>query len=182
MSVDGTDFRTKGEVLPNGKPDKRYYSHKFKGPAYRYEVAICIRTSSIVWVSGPYFPGQWNDLLIFRDALIHMLGPGERVEADDGYMGECPAKCVCPGGMSTRRDQGRLRARVRNRHETLNERLKNFQCIDTRFRHGGVKHGYCTHAACVLTQLSIQSGEPLMDMREYDDTLSDAQVEALFGL
>ena len=34
----------------------------------------------------------------------------------------------------------------------------------------------------VLTQLSMESGEPMIDMREYDDTLTDADVTYLYGV
>jgi len=67
VSVDGTDFRCRGRKLLSGKPDKHYYTPKFKGPGYRYEVALCIRTSDIVWIAGPYLPGVYNDLMIFRN-------------------------------------------------------------------------------------------------------------------
>ena len=37
------------------------------------------------------FPaGKYSDITNFRDSLITFLGPGERVEADDGYIGEAP--------------------------------------------------------------------------------------------
>ena len=47
VSVDGTDFR----IAEQGK---RFYSHKFKKSGLRYDVAICIKSGDIVWVSGPY--------------------------------------------------------------------------------------------------------------------------------
>ena len=61
-----------------------------------------MRTTDIVWISGPHFPGTGgsNDLSIFRKALIHMLDPGERVEADDGYAAECPGKTKTPNGIT----------------------------------------------------------------------------------
>ena len=70
-----------GKVLFNGKPDKRYYSKKFDGPGLRYEIGLAIRSSAIVWIAGSYLPGQWNDIMIFRDGLMGFLEPGERVEA-----------------------------------------------------------------------------------------------------
>ena len=49
-----------------------------------YAVAVCLKTSDIVWASGPHFPGLYNYLQIFCEALIHMLNDGERVKADKG--------------------------------------------------------------------------------------------------
>ena len=45
---------------------------------------MCLKTSDIVCASGPHFPGLYNDLQIFCEALIHMLNDGERVKADKG--------------------------------------------------------------------------------------------------
>lgn len=101
ISVDGTDcpiqkrwsWETGRKVL-----DKRFYSHKFNGHGLRYEVAISILNSDIVWIAGPYMPGKFNDLMIFRDGLRQELDQGERCEADDGYRGDFPKYCKCPSG------------------------------------------------------------------------------------
>ena len=57
ITVDGTDFRIQEPIPFNPK----WYSHKFKGPGLRYEVAICIKTGCIVWVIGPFPAGEWPD-------------------------------------------------------------------------------------------------------------------------
>ena len=62
----------------------------------RYEVCICILTGDIVWINGPYQCGTWPDISIFRDSLKSFLAPNERVEADDGYIGEAPENVKCP--------------------------------------------------------------------------------------
>lgn len=61
-SVDGVDFRVKGKKLMSGKPDKRYYSFKFKGPALRYLIAMSVHSTDMVYLDGPYLPGVYNDL------------------------------------------------------------------------------------------------------------------------
>ena len=63
--------------------NKALYSFKFRGPALRYEVAISLLSNDIVWINGPFCPGDWNDLEIFRLNLRDQLEPGERIEADD---------------------------------------------------------------------------------------------------
>jgi hypothetical protein len=182
VSVDGTDCPRKKIRLPNGKMDTRYWSFKFRDAGLRYEVAICILTSDIVSIAGPYMPGVWNDLMIFRDGLRGRLGLHERVEADDGYWGDSPRYCVCPNAYTTRTDQERMRKRLRLRHETVNKRLKQFRCLLVKFRHRTEQHAACFRSAAVLTQLAIEGGEELFDMREYDDRLSDADVARLYGL
>jgi len=82
--VDGTDFRIQQQV-PFWKG---WFSHKFKGPGLRYEVGLSIQTGYICWINGPFAPGAWNDLQIFRLKLKTLLPPGEKVETDDGYCGD----------------------------------------------------------------------------------------------
>ena len=40
--------------------------------------------------------GAWADITIFRHALKHHPDKNERVEADDGYIGEAPGKVKYP--------------------------------------------------------------------------------------
>ena len=182
-SVDGADFRIKGKKRVDGKPDERYYSYKFKGPGLRYLVALSIRSSDIVFVAGPYSPGVSNDLTIFRECgIMDEMEQFEKVEADDGYMGECPGYCICPGYHSAREDQARLRGRVRMRHEKINKRMKNFTCLLERFRHSATKHSACFRAVAVLTQLAIECGEEMINMEEYDDRLTDNQIRTIYGV
>ena len=81
LSVDGTDFRL---VIGWSKP---FYDYKFKRSGYRYEVGLCIKTGNICWWNGPYQPGDWNDQMIFKDALAKNLEVGERCETDHGCRG-----------------------------------------------------------------------------------------------
>jgi len=53
--------------------NKALYSFKFRGPALRYEVAISLLSNDIVWINGPFLPGDWNDLEIFRLNLLKQL-------------------------------------------------------------------------------------------------------------
>jgi hypothetical protein len=68
LSVDGTDFRL---AMGWSKP---YYSYKFKRSGYRYKVSLCIKTGNICWWNGPYKSGDWNDEMIFKDALAKKVG------------------------------------------------------------------------------------------------------------
>ncbi len=66
MSIDGTDF----QIQEKGK---KFYSFKFKKSALRYEVALCILTGDICWISSPYAPGIWNNLDVFHFLWQHFL-------------------------------------------------------------------------------------------------------------
>jgi hypothetical protein len=60
--------------------------------------------------------------------------------------------------------QGRMRAC----HETLNWRLKNWGILSQVYRHDIMRHGYVFRACAVVTQLTIENGEPLFEV-EYED-------------
>ena len=57
LTVDGVNF-TINE--PRGKDTgARWYDHKSHSAGIRYEVALDIRQSKILWINGPY-PGEKN--------------------------------------------------------------------------------------------------------------------------
>ena len=144
---------------------KGWYSHKLNGPGIRYEIGISLKKGHLVWVHGPFPCGEWPDVMIFRHCLKDFLDENERVEADDEYMGEEPVSCKMPGGFYSRsEDVGLWRQRLRSRHETANSRLKNFDILCQRYRHGLEDHAFIFRAVAVLTQLAIESGEPLFDL------------------
>jgi len=82
ICIDGTDVH----IAEPASQSSVWWSHKFNGPGIRYEVALCIKTSEIVWFRGP-FPCNFSDREIFDTFLAHQLLPGEGVEADSGYNG-----------------------------------------------------------------------------------------------
>ena len=116
---------------------------------------MCIQTGQIVWVNDPFPCGTWSDINIFRSGLKHMLEPGEKAEADNGYKGE-PHHIALPGGVNNR-DQTIARAR----HETVNRRFKQFGCLERVFRHNLEKHSSVFRAVAVITELSLENGQPL---------------------
>lgn len=127
-------------------------------------MGLSLRKGHIVWLNGPYECGMWNDLSIFRDSLISFLGEGERVEADDGYVGAEPDYCKTPGGACSKSEgveACKQRKLFRARHESVNARLKNFEVLNQKYRHSLYSHGDVFRAVAVLVQLSIENGEPL---------------------
>ena len=154
LTVDGTDYE--GPEL-----GRNWYSHKFKRSAVRYEIGLCILTGDICWVSGPYEAGAWPDIKIFRDSLMSHLEKGERVEADDGYIGEHPQWIKCPKGFANLEETEFVQQRCRNRQETVNKRLKQFGVLKQRYRHDLTMHGDIFRACAVLTQLAINDGDKL---------------------
>ena len=161
VTVDGTDF----QIAEHGR---KFYSHKFKKSGLRYEICVCIKTGKVVWLNGPYLWGQWNDIKIFWDSLIHCLGRYKQVEANDGYIGEAPRHVKCPRSFVNARNTERMQSIVRQRQETANKRFKMWSCLKQVYRHDIAKHGDVFRAVCVITQLTIMNGEPLFEV-EYDD-------------
>lgn len=62
VSLDGTDFR----IYEPTPFSKRWFSHKFKAAAIRYEIGISIGQGNIVWAAGGYPAGDWPDLKIAK--------------------------------------------------------------------------------------------------------------------
>ena len=61
-----------------------------------------------------------------------------------------------------------MQGRVRVRYETLNGRLKNWGILSQVFRHDIRRHRDDFRACAVITQLTIEHGEPLFVV-EYGD-------------
>lgn len=157
LSIDGTDFHC-------WNINRKFYTYKFKKSGLRYEVGIGIHCGDICWINGPYAPGMWNDGMIFGDALISELDPGERVEADDGYVGHAPQYVRCPACLNNPTARQSMQQRVRARQETCNKRLKQWKILREEYRHKLEDHSDVFCAIAVLTQLALESGEPLFEV------------------
>lgn len=58
--------------------------------------------------------------------------------------------------------------------------MNNFGCLVNQFQSTITKHSASFRTVAVLTQLSMSAGEPLMDVSDYNDTLSDAEIAEQF--
>ena len=139
-----------------------WYSYKLNRAGLRYEIALSIVGGDIIWANGPYPAGRWPDIKIFRHRLKHFMREGERAEADKGYRGE-PHHISVPDDCHNYK-QRNLKSVIRSRHETVNKRIKQFGCLSQRYRHSLQKHQNLFKAVIVLTQLSIENGEPLFEI------------------
>ncbi len=93
---------------------------------------MCIKTGNICWWNRPYKPGDWNDKMIYKDALVKNLEVRERCETDRGYRGSAPAKVKYPSGLLADPDPAvkEMAQRVRSRQETVNERFKIWRILN----------------------------------------------------
>lgn len=144
------------------QPSTGWCSHKFHEPGLPYELGIAIYDNRLVWINGPFQAAE-NDLSIMHkeDGLLSKIPAGKKVIADRGYRGEP----VC--SIRNPRDTAGVKAfkrRARARHESFNGRIKWFNILDTRFRHGIAKHQAVFEAVCVITQYEMENGHPLFDV------------------
>ncbi len=85
-----------------------------------------------------------------------MLVPRERVEADGGYRGD---ERVSDPQDSANLQQTFMKNAARARHETVNRRFKQFECMKS-FRHNKDLHVHFFDAVATITQIGIENGEP----------------------
>ena len=133
-----------------------------------YEVGMSILGGEICWISGPYQPGVHNDLEIFWTSLASHLDEYERVEADDGYIGEAPLWVKCPACVTIPQEQQEMMKRVWAQQETINRWFKQWQILKLVFRHDLRVHRDVFAVISVISQLAIQNGEALLSVY-YDD-------------
>ena len=96
------------------------------------------------------------------------LEPGERVEADDSFIGEAPLNVKCPKSIAEPEERKEMTQRVRSHHKTVNKRIKQWNILKAPFRHNLIQHRDVFAAVVVITQLVIENGEPLFEVHYYD--------------
>ena len=91
------------------------------------------------------------------------LEPNERVEADNGYLGEHPQHVKCPKGFANEEQTLFMQQRVRNQQESANNRFKFWGILKQLYRHDIVMHAEVFRAVVIICQLSIDAGEKLFE-------------------
>ena len=168
-SVDCSDFPFHQIRIPDvNRPGRLTFNkalHTPKGPSLRYEIATSILSSDFVHVSGPWMPGDWNDILIFRQGLVHKLGPNERVVSDKGLRGDAPDKVLHQGSVEIAGslDKTTWCKRIEGRFESGFNRIKRFKCLKQCKLKGTpeekvLKHEMMVISAVVLCQLEMELG------------------------
>ena len=163
-------------------PHSKWYSHKFNGAGFTYEVVVDVCDDKVLWIAGPK-PASTHDITFFRggqevsrnkkmneevwdkDSLYFRIPAKKRLIGDSGYKGE-PAKI----SVTSREHDDVTKnffARAKSRQETFNSRLKFFGVLGGCFRHGKQPnnkmelHKLCFEAVCVLVQYDMENGHPL---------------------
>ena len=103
-----------------------------------------------------------------QEALYFQLGEGKKCVGDSGYLGE-PDKIVVAKDEHSQEFREFL-DRVKNRQETFHWRLKAFNILGHRFRHGiGTDdrirlHKMAVEATVDIIQYDYVNGHPLFDV------------------
>ena len=143
LSVDCTDCKIpqKGHM---------FSSHKFAlRSGLRYEFAVGILSGDMKWINGPFPCGGFPDIKIFHASLLTCLDSFERIEADDGYVGESPLRAKVSGAvLSNPREAAAYQKRVQGCHETINARLKAYAILHSLYRRDITQHGLCLSSCC----------------------------------
>lgn len=147
-AVDAT--RCQIECPPGGAAvHKGYWSYKDHFYALKYEVGVSLgEHNRIVHVSTAY-RGAYADINISRDELIQKLPANERVLMDKGYQDDNEPRFLSP----VKERVGQVLDQVeldynqainlkRQIVERANKRIKDFESMRVRWRHG---HGHELH-------------------------------------
>jgi hypothetical protein len=162
VCVDGIHFK-----IPEPSPfSKDWKSHKLGGSALAYELVTCIMTGDIVGFNGPFPAGKWPDINIFRNKTKIMLGEMEMALGDLGYRGD--AKILTKYDARDRQHSYAMGC-ARDRHETINQRLRTWRVLKNDYRHNRHDHHYFFRAGCVLEQIKFENGSPPFQVHNYVD-------------
>jgi len=166
VTVDGVDFKTWEPKHPTLSQDKKMMSHKFRKAGWKYEIAIDVYESKVVWISGQHRGGK-SDWTIYLEGLCKLIPQGKKVIADRGYGSkETPnesAKVAIPNACDSK-ELANFKARARCRHETFNGRLKFFSSLNQTYRHEQSKHTFVFEAVVVIVQFQMDFGSPLFEV------------------
>jgi len=123
----------------------------------RYEVAVSLGASKIVWFAGGLPCGRYSDLALARSGFTDILNEGEKVLADKGYRdgGQFFITPFTNPGNLLEMNFNRQHKKVMARSESVNKRIKQFNVLH-QFRHEEQKHYTCFAAVINITQLDLR--------------------------
>ncbi len=152
-----------GTHAPQQEPrpwSTKWSSHKLgKSAGLNYEVGLSLRKPQLAWVYGPTPPGECNDLGVFRQKLKGEMAaklPGKKAFADSIYSPE--TEFISTRNKFDTWQVAELKNRALSRHESFNAKLKNFTCLNTKFRHGIENHKIAFEAVCAIVTYEIECG------------------------
>jgi hypothetical protein len=166
FTVDGMDYRVREKKHPTLSLNTNECSHKFKHGAVKYEIAIDVYHSKVVWINGPFRGGESNNN-IFGFALKAKVQQGKKVIADRGYGNKSSAedceKLSLPNPLDSK-ELNNFKSWTRLRQETFNGHLKFFGALCQTFHHNPDNHVHTFEAICVIVQYQMDNGGKLYEV------------------
>jgi hypothetical protein len=144
----------------------KWNSHKLGGSALAYELVTNIMTGDIVAYNGPFHAGEWSDIKNFRHRTRRHLGPGEKVLADLGYQGD---ERIVTKVNSRNPLHSYGMGCARDRHETINGRLRHWGSLKQCYRHCRHTHNFVFRSVIVIEQIKMNLGEKPFQIVNYID-------------
>lgn len=89
-----------------------------------------------------------------NDSLKAKIPEGKLGIADGGLKGEPDKLAISRNDHSA--EVKKFFGRVKARQETFNGRIKSFNILENRFRHGFTQHKQCFESVCILVQYDIK--------------------------
>ena len=161
-------------------PSTEWFDYKTHSCGLKYQFCLATREPKVCHISGPHIPSK-HDITVFRggdadekeedrdqSALYFKVEDDERLIGDAGYSGE-PTKVVTTKDEHSSELKEFL-ARAKNRQETFHTRLKSFNILGQRFRHGvNTKDRMRLHKMAVelvasIVQYDYENGHPPFDI------------------
>ena len=154
------DFSIDGTQCPIWEPrpwSVIWSSHKFGGkPSVNCEIMLRLNKPELVWIFGPIPPGKYNDCATFKLKLMQQFPFWKRAVGDDGYRGL--DEFISLRNEFDPPELAAFKERAMARHENFNQRLKKWQVLTKRFRHGVGNHKTAFRAVCAITLYEIGNG------------------------
>lgn len=163
MTVDGVHCATNEPIHADFSKDKAYFSHKKKRAGLCYELGIDLYESKLIWMNGPFKAGRNDNGNFVQGGLKQTLAAiGKKALGDKAYNGH-PNECSTFNAFDTPAVKS-FKSRAQMRHEQFNGMIKEFSCLDIRFRHGETHFKTCFEAVCVICQYRLDIDEPLFHL------------------
>lgn len=161
-SVDCVNMGTNEPRHPTLHKDKKQFDRKGGKAGVTYEVALPLFENTVMWFNGPFQPNDGGDAAIFKEGgLQEKIPTGKKVIADKIYKGF--DKVALHNSLDTEIVR-EFKARARSRQESINARLKSFEILHNRFRHGVKNHQPYARAVMVLCVFALENGSPLYNI------------------
>ena len=162
-------------------PSTMWFDYKTHSCGLKYEFCLATREPQICWINGPHAPSK-HDITVFRGGeadkdeedwdpnapLYFQLEDDEKLIGGSGYVGE-PSKVVVTKAEHSSEFKEFL-ARAKNRQETFHWRLKSFNILGHRFRHGKSTeermklHKMAVELVAGIVQYDYENGHPPFDI------------------